>query len=73
MISYIEVDSQSDFSIHNLPWGVFSTAGNPTHRIGVAIGTYGEFCFAPIATKIVRNVFVITRLESSPGDFCQPI
>ncbi|XP_047436868.1 fumarylacetoacetase [Mugil cephalus] len=37
-MSFIKVDETSDFSFHNLPYGVFSTPDNPKHRIGVAIG-----------------------------------
>ncbi|XP_071344225.1 fumarylacetoacetase isoform X1 [Trachinotus anak] len=37
-MSFIKVDATSDFSYHNLPYGIFSTPDNPTHRIGVAIG-----------------------------------
>ncbi|KAL7854429.1 hypothetical protein SRHO_G00166190 [Serrasalmus rhombeus] len=37
-MSFIKVDERSDFSYHNLPYGVFSTRDNPRHRIGVAIG-----------------------------------
>ncbi|KAJ8247610.1 hypothetical protein GJAV_G00248270 [Gymnothorax javanicus] len=37
-MSFIKVDERSDFSFHNLPYGVFSTPDNPRHRIGVAIG-----------------------------------
>ncbi|XP_074523088.1 fumarylacetoacetase [Halichoeres trimaculatus] len=37
-MSFIKVDPESDFSFHNLPYGVFSTPDNPRHRIGVAIG-----------------------------------
>ncbi|XP_055359269.1 fumarylacetoacetase isoform X8 [Betta splendens] len=37
-MSYIKVDKDSDFSFHNLPYGIFSTPDNPKHRIGVAIG-----------------------------------
>lgn len=37
-MSFIKVDKQSDFSYYNLPYGIFSTADNPRHRIGVAIG-----------------------------------
>jgi fumarylacetoacetase len=36
--SFVAVDPASDFPIQNLPYGVFSTAANPTRRIGVAIG-----------------------------------
>src|SRR6187402_1619630 len=38
--SFIDVDPASDFPIQNLPYGVFSTAANPTARVGVAIGNY---------------------------------
>lgn len=38
MKSFIDYPEESDFPIQNLPYGVFSTADNPTHRIGVAIG-----------------------------------
>ena len=35
---FIEGSETTDFPIENLPYGVFSTAADPTHRIGVAIG-----------------------------------
>ncbi len=35
--SWVEVSSNSDFSIHNLPYGIFKTA-NTNARAGVAIG-----------------------------------
>jgi fumarylacetoacetase len=38
--SFIDIDPASDFPIQNLPYGVFSTAANPTPRVGVAIGSY---------------------------------
>lgn len=31
---------QTDFSLQNLPYGVFCTRANPTPRLGVAIGTH---------------------------------
>uniref|UniRef100_A0A3Q2YCM4 Fumarylacetoacetase n=1 Tax=Hippocampus comes TaxID=109280 RepID=A0A3Q2YCM4_HIPCM len=37
-MSFVNVDPASDFSFHNLPYGVFSTLDNPKRRIGVAIG-----------------------------------
>lgn len=36
--SYISYSAESHFPIENLPYGVFSTANDPIHRIGVAIG-----------------------------------
>lgn len=38
MKSFVEVSPDSHFPIQNLPYGVFSTSDNATHRIGVAIG-----------------------------------
>ena len=38
MSSFISVDPDCDFSYQNLPYGVFSTASDGTHRLGVAIG-----------------------------------
>uniref|UniRef100_A0A1A7XEN5 Fumarylacetoacetase n=1 Tax=Iconisemion striatum TaxID=60296 RepID=A0A1A7XEN5_9TELE len=53
-MSYIEVDADCDFSFQNLPYGVFSTADNPKHRIGVAIG------------KQILDLSVITSLFVGP-------
>ena len=36
--SFIDVASDSDFPIHNLPYGVFKTSATSRPRIGVAIG-----------------------------------
>ena len=36
----LSIPQNSDFSIHNLPYGIFSTATNPTKRAGVAIGEH---------------------------------
>ena len=38
--SFIDVDPASDFSIQNLPYGIFSTSASPTPRVGVAIGNF---------------------------------
>jgi len=40
LTSWIESanDAETDFSIQNLPYGVFSTKANPSPRVGVAIG-----------------------------------
>jgi fumarylacetoacetase len=37
--SFVDVDPSSDFSIQNLPYGVFSTEGG-ARRVGVAIGDF---------------------------------
>lgn len=39
MASWIEISDESDFSLQNLPYGVFSTSSLDA-RIGVAIGNY---------------------------------
>ncbi|XP_046398911.1 fumarylacetoacetase [Ischnura elegans] len=38
MHSFVKYPQDCDFPIENLPYGVFSTIGNASHRIGVAIG-----------------------------------
>ncbi|XP_055534788.1 fumarylacetoacetase [Wyeomyia smithii] len=40
METFVAIPENCDFPIYNLPYGVFSTQGNPTCRIGVAIGEY---------------------------------
>ncbi|WP_409521414.1 fumarylacetoacetase [Psychrobacter sp.] len=38
LISFIDIASDSDFSIHNLPYGIFSETADGKRRAGVAIG-----------------------------------
>jgi fumarylacetoacetase len=38
--SWIPVAEDSDFSLQNLPFGVFSTGADPTPRCGVALGNF---------------------------------
>ncbi len=38
--TWLEIPADSDFSIYNLPFGIFSDRLNPNPRIGVAIGDY---------------------------------
>jgi len=38
--SFLEIDSQSDFTIHNLPYGIFSETAQGDKRVGVAIGDW---------------------------------
>lgn len=40
MRSFLDIPADSDFSIQNLPYGIFSTVTNPDPRVGVAIGSY---------------------------------
>jgi len=39
-MSWIPVPPSSNFPLENLPYGIFSTASEPQHRIGVAIGDH---------------------------------
>lgn len=38
LTSFIDIASDSDFSIHNLPYGIFSDTADGKRRAGVAIG-----------------------------------
>ena len=38
MSSWVEISGESHFSLQNLPYGVFSTAGEAGTRLGVAVG-----------------------------------
>jgi len=40
LTSWLEVPAESDFSLYNLPFGIFSTAETPYKRAGVAIGEH---------------------------------
>lgn len=39
-MAIVSIPSDSDFTLDNLPYGVFTTEDNPTPRIGVAIGDH---------------------------------
>ena len=38
--SWLDIPLDSDFSIYNLPLGIFSTADNALPRVGIAIGDH---------------------------------
>ncbi|MEY3249637.1 MAG: hypothetical protein RL742_1680 [Bacteroidota bacterium] len=40
MKSWLSIPPDSDFSLHNLPYGIFDTAENPGPRAGIAVGDY---------------------------------
>ncbi len=40
MRAFLDIPADSPFSLQNLPFGVFSTADNPTARVGVAVGDW---------------------------------
>ncbi|CAD5228466.1 unnamed protein product [Bursaphelenchus okinawaensis] len=65
MSSFIEVPAGSDFSIHNLPYGVFSTKNNPKKRIGVAIGEQ------ILDLSVTKHLFTGPELKSHQDVFTE--
>lgn len=61
-ISMINIPAHSDFSIHNLPFGIFSTKGSAP-RVGVAIGEH---------VLDLKAVVDLGLLNISPGVVAQP-
>ncbi|KAM9319172.1 fumarylacetoacetase [Pholidichthys leucotaenia] len=65
-MSFISVEQTCDFSYHNLPYGIFSTADNPKHRIGVAIGDQ------ILDLSVVKSLFGGPVLSKHQDVFDQP-
>ncbi|XP_056134822.1 fumarylacetoacetase [Lampris incognitus] len=65
-MSFVKVDEKSDFSYHNLPYGVFSTPDNPRHRIGVAIGD------EILDLSVIKTLFTGPALSKCQDVFDQP-
>ncbi|XP_076457121.1 fumarylacetoacetase-like [Babylonia areolata] len=65
-MSFISVAPDSHFPIQNLPYGVFSTPDNSTHRIGVAIGEQ------VLDLSVVKDLFDGPVLASQKHVFDQP-
>uniref|UniRef100_UPI00398E3195 fumarylacetoacetase n=1 Tax=Pristiophorus japonicus TaxID=55135 RepID=UPI00398E3195 len=65
-MSFLKVAEHSDFPIQNLPFGVFSTADNPTHRIGVAIGDQ------ILDLSVVKHLFTGSVLSKHQHVLAQP-
>ncbi|XP_067827283.1 fumarylacetoacetase [Heptranchias perlo] len=65
-MSFVKVAEHSDFPIQNLPFGVFSTANDPTHRIGVAIGDQ------ILDLNVVKHLFTGSVLSKHQHVFAQP-
>ena len=67
LTSWLTIDPQSDFSIHNLPYGIFSIGDKPK-KVGVAIGDYvldlyavaslGLLTKSKIDKKIFKNDYI---------------
>ncbi|XP_067349839.1 fumarylacetoacetase isoform X3 [Channa argus] len=65
-MSFIKVDETSDFSFHNLPYGIFSTPDDPKHRIGVAIGDQ------ILDLSVIKSLFRGPVLSKHQDVFDQP-
>jgi fumarylacetoacetase len=64
MHSWIKIDKNSDFSIYNLPFGIFSESDN-IKRVGVAIGEDILDLYAAFELGIFKDVnFDISVLEA---------
>uniref|UniRef100_A0A8C5GML0 Fumarylacetoacetase n=2 Tax=Gouania willdenowi TaxID=441366 RepID=A0A8C5GML0_GOUWI len=66
-MSFIKVDPTSDFSLHNLPYGIFSTADDPKHRIGVAIGDQ------VLDLSVIKSLFQGPVMSKHQHVFDQPV
>ena len=65
MQSWIKIDQNSDFSIYNLPFGIFSEADH-IKRVGVAIGDKIVDVYAAFELGVFKDLnFDITVLESN--------
>ncbi|XP_029310540.1 fumarylacetoacetase isoform X1 [Cottoperca gobio] len=65
-MSFIKVDASSDFSFHNLPYGIFSTSDNPKRRIGVAIGDQ------ILDLSVIKSMFRGSVISKHQDVFDQP-
>ncbi|KAM9461739.1 fumarylacetoacetase [Clarias gariepinus] len=65
-MSFIKVDEKSDFSLHNLPYGVFTTPDNARRRIGVAIGDQ------ILDLSVIKHLFTGPELSRHQHVFDQP-
>ncbi|XP_044263920.1 fumarylacetoacetase [Tribolium madens] len=63
MKCFIRYEKYCDFPIENLPYGVFSTKDDPTHRIGVAIGDQ------ILDLKQISHLFVGPELKKNQDVF----
>ncbi|XP_071789348.1 fumarylacetoacetase-like [Asterias amurensis] len=66
-MSFIKYDQTCDFPIQNLPYGVFSTAENAQHRIGVAIGDQ------VLDLSVVNELFDGPHLSECRDVFDKPV
>lgn len=63
--SWLPIASDSDFSLHNLPFGIFST-GSDAPRVGVAIGDFIVDMSAAAQLGILDSVGVVVSVFEQP-------
>ncbi|KAF9925836.1 hypothetical protein FBU30_004456 [Linnemannia zychae] len=66
-MSFIEIKPDSDFSIHNIPFGIISTKSNDTRRVATRIGDYAVDLAALAQAGLFENV-----LPNAVEVFSQP-
>ncbi|KAF9116798.1 hypothetical protein BGX27_010415 [Mortierella sp. AM989] len=66
-MSFIETKPDSDFSIHNIPFGIISTTQNPAPRVATRIGD-----FAVDLSVLAQAGLFTSVLEDAQGVFSQP-
>lgn len=66
-MSFVKVADDCPFTIHNLPYGIFSTPNNPLPRPGVAIGDQ------ILDLSLIRHLFKGPLLSSKTDVFNKPV
>jgi len=66
-MSFITVPPSSDFTLDNLPYGVFSTATEPVPRIGVAVGDQ------IVSLREIKHLFTGPLMSNKQQVFYQPV
>ncbi|XP_071445905.1 fumarylacetoacetase [Hetaerina americana] len=66
MNSFVKYSSDCEFPLENLPYGVFSSADNANHRIGVAIGDH------VLDLSVISHLFDGPLLRQNQHVFKQP-
>jgi len=65
MTPFLDIHPDSDFSIQNLPYGIFSTQDNPSPRVGVAIGDL------ILDLSVVASLFTGPHMAQHQGVFAE--
>nr|MBP8006531.1 fumarylacetoacetase [Acinetobacter sp.] len=65
LTSFLEIDPQSDFTMHNLPYGIFSEIAQANKRVGVAIGDW-------VIDLAILETHGLLQLDGNKDYFNQP-